>query len=213
MRVRRSGGEDAEDDERQGVVEAAHQRDLRRALVHRLRPACAFPEGVREVLVPDREVGPLYDSLWRLPDSSLSVLPLGCLFAKYCFEGLLQEVLWDDFSITISQEQLKETVLHSTKAFPQTKALKTLNGWRNRKHFPHPQNPPVPAPISTHSPTCARFPLHSIALPPNPRSGQNRARMGNGTIHRSHFRGNPNPIRNRGGRFTRLISFELVILS
>ena len=72
--MRRSGGEDAEDDERQGVVEAAHQRDLRRALVHGLGTARAFPEGVREVVLPDCEVGPLHDSFWRLPDSSLRLL-------------------------------------------------------------------------------------------------------------------------------------------
>ena len=72
--MRRSGGEDAEDDERQGVVEAAHQRDLRRALVHGLGTARTFPEGVREVVLPDCEVGPLHDSFWRLPDSSLRLL-------------------------------------------------------------------------------------------------------------------------------------------
>ena len=67
-----SRGEDAQDDPGQGVEQAAHQRDLRRALVHLLRSPCPLPQGLREVVLPDDQVGPLHDSLRRLPDPSVS---------------------------------------------------------------------------------------------------------------------------------------------
>ena len=82
-RVRRSRGEDAEDDPGQGVEQAAHQRDLRRALVHLLRSPCPLPQGLREVVLPDDQVGPLHDSLRRLPDPSVSLLRLTCLFVWF----------------------------------------------------------------------------------------------------------------------------------